>query len=108
MILNKSVAALALAFCLVFLVGVALVLARFEAEGMSESSTGISSVNDNGTQSLKFAVVGDYAQKGITLASPAESIEVRARTSISQYTRRTLRFFVDGQALPNSVMILKA
>jgi len=41
-------------------------------------------------------------------ASPAESIEVRARTSISQYTRRTLRFFVDGQALPNSVMILKA
>jgi hypothetical protein len=108
MTLNKSVAALALTFCLVFLVGVALVLGRFEAEGMSEASTGISSVNDNGTQSLKFAVVGDYAQKGITLASPTESIEVRARTSISQNTRPTLRFFVDGQAFSNSVMDLKA
>ena len=101
-------AALALAFCLVFLMGVVLVLTGFEAEDMSDSSTGISAVDDNGTQSLKFTVVGEYAQKEITLASPAESIEVRARTTVSQNTSPTLRFFVDGKAYPDSVISLKA
>jgi hypothetical protein len=105
---NVLLAGLALAFCLVFLVGVALVLTGFEAEGMGESSTGISAVDDNGTQSLKFAVVGDYAQKAITLASPAESIEVRARTTVSQNTRPTLRIFVDGKTFQDSIMSLKA
>ena len=95
--LNKRAAALALAFSLMFLVGVTHVLVRFEAEDMSESSAGVSSVNDNGTRSLKFTAVREYAQKTITLPNAAESMTIQARSVISDGRRPTLRFFVDGR-----------
>jgi hypothetical protein len=48
--LKRRTSALALAICLVFLMGVALVLTGFEAEEVNESSTGLSAVDEKGAQ----------------------------------------------------------
>jgi hypothetical protein len=101
---NKRAAALALAFSLVFSVGFALVFTRFEAEGMSESSTGISSVNDNGTQGLRFTVLNDYAQKTVSFSNAAEQVELRMRSTIVDNRRPTLRIYVDGKQFADSVL----
>ena len=78
--------------------------ARFEAETLSEASVGIASVNDGGTQALRFSVVGEWASETVNFSHSAEQLEIRMRSTAAGGLGPSLRVFVDGKQFPNSVL----
>jgi hypothetical protein len=73
--------------------------ARFEAESMSESSSSIFVVNDNGTPALRFVNTGASATKSVSFSANAQTVQIRVRGVDTQGSTRTLpnvRVAVDG------------
>ncbi len=73
--------------------------ARFEAEGMSENSSKISVVDDNGTRALRFVNTGASASKSVGFSANARMAQIRVRGVDSSSTAPTLpsvRVTVDG------------
>jgi PA14 domain len=73
--------------------------ARFEAETMSENSSSISVVNNNGTQALHFVNTPASASKSVSFSANAQMAKIRVRGVDTSGTTRTLpsvRVSVDG------------
>jgi PA14 domain len=73
--------------------------ARFEAETMSETSSRISVVDDNGTQALRFVNTPASASKSVSFSANAQMTKIRVRGVDHSGPTRTLssvRVSVDG------------